>query len=153
MPWASQQVENLLPEVVRLERFGDEGVGTTLVGPTAGFLLCVSGENQHGEVFGAAIRAKTIEDFPSVHLWKTDVENEQVGLAVDGRFQTLRSIFPHDHLERCRSKTYFDESTDHRRVFNDQHSLCHNFLLIQFGLSFAPSAKPGGGIGILLTHL
>ena len=63
MPWASQQVQNLLPEVVRLERFSDEGVGTTLVGPSAGFLLCVRGEDQHGEVFGAAIRAKTIEDF------------------------------------------------------------------------------------------
>lgn len=113
-PGAGQQIENLLPEVVWLERLGDECVGTTLISPSARFLFGMSCENEHRNVFGSLVGAESVENLPAVHLRKTDIENQEIRLIVDCGRESLRTVVPHHDFQTGWAKTHFDQTADHR---------------------------------------
>lgn len=118
-----QKAQYFLAKIIGLERLGDEGVGTAFCCPPARLLLGMGGEDEHGEVTGSRIGSEVVENLPTIHLGKSYVENEEIGVFALRCRQTGRTVFPHDDLEFGRSKTNLDEAPYDRGIFNYQHSL------------------------------
>ena len=82
-----QQAEDLPPEVIGLERLGDERVGPTLVRLTTLFLFGVGRQHEHRRALGRGIGSKLIQNLPPIHLRQADVQHEQVRGFIERGFE------------------------------------------------------------------
>jgi hypothetical protein len=124
-----EQVEDSLSEVVRLERFRDESVGSAFVGSAPGFLFCVGRKNHHWELAGRRVRPDLVEYLPAIHAGEADVKDYEIGsLRVNG-LQAAGTVLTGEDLEVAGPQANLDQPADDGGIFYDKDSMTHLFCL------------------------
>jgi len=105
------------------ERLGNVIVGAQVQPEHDIFFLPFRREHQDGH-FQAAFPHRAA-DFVAVHAWQHNVQQNQLGFAIQREIQARRAILGRQNLKSLSLKRIFEPAQQGRLVFHDQNPVAH----------------------------
>ncbi len=109
-----------LAQIVRLEWFGHEHVGSGISRLHEILVTNVGSEHENGDGLRLRIRSEPFEDLPSIELWQRQVQNYQFDGFVVSSCETCKAIDPNEGLKAQRTQGHLHQTRVGRLIFDDK---------------------------------